>query len=159
MNCLAIRIIAKFGNIGNIAELLWDIDCFASLVALYHVDVDLSVSISLSIETTAIDIVDASRRLDIHRNFAMFVNRGLYATRLQRARISSFVTTTDKVLDDDRITAVGLFNVHRDVTFDTTFRVITAIDILQNTTGNGQINVTMDMSIIGTAVNIFDSIS
>ena len=154
-----IIIIFEFGNIGNIAEFLWNINCFASLIAFHHVDVDFCVGISFGIETTAIDVVDACSRLDIHRDFTMSVNRGLYATRLQRTRISSFVTTTYEVLNDDGVTAVGLLDVHRDVALNTTFRVITAIDILQDTAGNSKIYVTMDMGIIRTAVNIFDGIS
>ena len=121
MNCLAIRIVGDTRNVRDITELFWNIYGSACLITSHHVDVNLSVSIGLGIETTAIDVVDAGSRLDIHRDFTMLVNWGLYATRLQRARISSFVTTTDQVLDDNGITAVGLLDVHRDVTLDTTF--------------------------------------
>ena len=156
---LAIRIVGDTRDIGNITELLWNIYGCTSLVAFHHVDVDLSVSISLGIEATAIDIIDARSGLDIDSNLTMSGNRGLDTARLQRAGISRFVTTAHEVLDDDGVTAVGLLDVHRDVTLYTTFRVITAIDILQDAAGDGQRDIAMDMRIIGATVNIFDGIS
>ena len=89
----------------------------------------------------------------------MPVNWCLYTTFLFRTRISCLVTAAYKVLDNDGVTAVGLLDVHRDVALNTTFRVITAIDILQDTTGNSQINVIMDMGVIGAAMNIFNGIT
>ena len=47
-------------NIRNIAELLRYFNSHAGLITFHHVDVYLSVCIGLSIETTAINIVDTS---------------------------------------------------------------------------------------------------
>ena len=69
-------------------------------------------------------------------------------------RIRRFITAAYQVLDDDRVTTICLFNIHDDITFDTTTCIVTAIHILQDTTGNGQMNITVDMGIIGTTMDI-----
>ena len=152
---LSIRIIAKFGNIGNIAELLRDINCFASLVALYHVDINLSVGISFSHKATTINIINTGSRLHIHRNLTMGSNWYLYTLIVSFcSRIRCFITTTYQVLDDDRITTIRLFNIYYDIALNTATCIVTTIHILQDTTGNSQMNITMDMGIIGTTMDI-----
>ena len=155
IDSLAIRIIANVGNIGNIAELLRDIYGRACLVALYHVDINLSVSISLSHKATTINIINTCSRLDIHCNLTMGSNWYLNTLIVGFcSRIRCFITTAYKVLNDDRITTIRLFNIYYDIALDTTTCIVTTIHVLQNTTGNSQMNITMDMGIIGTTMDI-----
>ena len=78
-----------------------------------------------------------------------------YATIVISSRIRRFVTAAYEVLNDNGVTVIGFFNIHSNIALDTTTGIVTAIDILQDSTGNGQMYITVDMGIIGAAVDIF----
>ena len=125
------------------------------LTTFYHVDINLSVCIGLCHKATAIYIVDAGSGFDIYRNFAMGSDWNFFTLIVRFCSgIRCFITTANKVLDDNRITAISFFNIHSDIALDTATRIVTAIHILQNTAGDGQMHIAMNMSIVGTAMNI-----
>ena len=101
-----------------------------------HIDVHLRVGRCLFNIATAIDIVDAGSRLDIHGDgtsfgfirIAILVSTGIFGT----------VTTTHQILDDNRsITGLCLFYVDGNIAADTATLVIAAIDILEVAAGDG----------------------
>ena len=73
-----------------------------------------------------------------------------------RAGEGCHVTTAYEILNDDGVTATCLFHIDGDVTLYAASGIVATINILQNTAGDGQGDITKDMSVIGSAVNILD---
>ena len=125
-------------------------------ISLVHIDVHLCIGIRLCQETPAKDIVDAGGRLHIDRNLTRVgrINRKGGAC-LVFSWIDGHVTAAHKVLDDNWLTVLGLFDIHSDISTDTAALIIATIDFLEIATGDGQMDITGDMGFVGTATYIF----
>ena len=128
-----------------------------SLRALHHVDVDFRITLYVGFITTTIYIVYARSRLDVHRNFGRMVI-GIFRFISFSSRIRSFITSAYQIMDDNGFTNICLLNVNIDVTAYTASSIIATKDIGIETTRDGQIYISRNMSIIGTAVYVLDII-
>ena len=144
-------------DITNDTDRIWYKLSVISLVSpetFRHIDVHLRITVHISLKATTEYIINTGSRLNINSNISW---RNDFCSVSFCSRISGLITTTEQVLNNQRLcTIFSFFNIDSNITSDTTRTVITAKYIFKDTSCYRQIDVVCNMGIIRTTEDVFN---